>query len=50
MEKDTERALAVLKEENLTLALCCGDETLKSRKRGVAALLELYVGKKELSA
>lgn len=50
MKKDTERALAVLKEENLTLALCCGEETLKSRKRGVAALLELYDGKKELSA
>ena len=50
MKKDPERALAVLKEENLTLALCCGDETIKSRRRGVAALLELYDGKKELSA
>ncbi len=50
MNKNTERALSVLKEENLTLVLCSKEETLKSEKRGVAALLELFGKGKDLSA
>ncbi len=50
MNKNTGRALSVLKEENLTLVLCSEEETLKSEKRGVAALLELYAKGKDLSA
>lgn len=49
MNKNTETALSILKKENLTLVLFNGEETLKSEKRGVAALLELYGEGKNLS-
>ena len=40
MRSDTKRALALLQEEGLTCAACCGEEILKSCARGVKPLLD----------
>lgn len=41
MRSDTQKALALLRAEGLTCALCKGDEIHRSRERGVKPLLDL---------
>ncbi|MBQ8341692.1 MAG: DUF1893 domain-containing protein [Clostridia bacterium] len=39
MKSDTKKALEILRREELTCAVCRGDEVYKSQRRGVAPLL-----------